>query len=186
MIANLVVVLFLLAPTSTTSLMESVSTPEPVPAKLLLTPIHEGLAKGRWMLKVKKFEGFYSKPYTCAGGRSTIGYGFTADDFADRKLPRSITKEQADVMLNKVWNNHRKLVEKSVKVPLNPYQRAALVSFSYNLGEGRLRELVGRLNHGNYQSITEELPTYRKARGRVLAGLVKRRAWEASMFAQTI
>ena len=79
----------------------------------------------------------------------------------------------------------KSVVLKTVKVPLSPSQVAALTSFTYNCGPGALRALVnkpGRLNDGNYTAVSKVLPLYRKGGGQILEGLVKRRAWEVSLW----
>ncbi len=76
-------------------------------------------------------------------------------------------------------------VRQAVKVDLTEYQLNALTSFAFNLGMTNLKTLINgenRLNSGNYKSIEKILPMYRKAGGKVREGLVKRRAWELSLW----
>lgn len=62
----------------------------------------------------------------------------------------------------------------------------ALVSFVYNVGVNAFRNstLLRKLNLGNVEEAAEEFPRWNKARGKVLPGLVKRRAQEREMFLQ--
>jgi lysozyme len=57
----------------------------------------------------------------------------------------------------------------------------ALVSFSFNLGLGALQSSTMRMkyNRGDIAGVAEEILKWNKAGGRVLPGLVKRRAAEA-------
>ncbi len=130
---------------------------------------------------VKKFEGFYSRPYICPAGVKTIGYGHTG-----KEVNRSyISEYEATELLQQELEVCRDIVLSSVKVPLTEAQLAALTSFTFNLGRGSLYKLVsgkGRLNSGNYESIENILPLYRKADGKILRGLVKRRAWELDLW----
>lgn len=73
-----------------------------------------------------------------------------------------------------------------VKVALNQHQRDALISFTFNLGQGNLRDstLLKKLNAGDYGAVPAELDKWIKAGGRTLPGLVKRRAGEGALFAQ--
>ena len=79
----------------------------------------------------------------------------------------------------------KQVVLEVVKVPLTDNQLAALTSFTYNCGRGALYQLVsqeGRLNDGNYDSVAEVMPMYRKAGGKVRKGLVKRRQFEVALW----
>jgi len=130
---------------------------------------------------VKSFEGFREKPYKCPAGVRTIGYGFTGP----LAKVKSISKEDADLLLTKELHQYVLSVEDNVKVPLTRNQLYALASFTYNCGEGNLRQLVNgknRLNSGNYKSVERLLPKYRKGGGKVLKGLQKRREWEVKLW----
>lgn len=130
---------------------------------------------------VKHFEGYYSKPYYCSGKVKTIGYGHTGTG-----VKRGyVTKPVADELLEKDLEQARQEVKKHVKVPLTEGQMACLVSFVFNCGEENLKRLVNgknRLNGGNYKSVERILPMYRKADGKILKGLVKRRSWELELW----
>lgn len=130
---------------------------------------------------VKRFEGFFSRPYVCKGGKKTIGYGLTGK-VANRSR---ITPEEADKLLRVELAESRANVLSQVVVPLKPYQLDALTSFEFNTGPGNLKQLVsgpGRLNSGNYSSVEILLPQYRKARGKILLGLERRRQWELQLW----
>lgn len=75
-------------------------------------------------------------------------------------------------------------VEEAVKVPLSEDQFAALVAFSFNVGLGAFRTstLLKLLNRGDYQGAADQLPRWNKSGGKVLNGLVKRRASERALF----
>ncbi len=131
---------------------------------------------------VKFFEGYREEPYVCSGGVKTIGYGCT-----DKNIVAlgAISKHKASVILQQKINDVRDNVRQAVKVDLTEYQLNALTSFAFNLGMTNLKTLINgenRLNSGNYKSIEKILPMYRKAGGKVREGLVKRRAWELSLW----
>jgi len=71
-----------------------------------------------------------------------------------------------------------------VVVPLNQGRFDALVSFTFNLGEGNLARstLLKLLNQRNYQGAAAQFPMWCMAAGQVLPGLVKRRAAERALF----
>jgi lysozyme len=75
-------------------------------------------------------------------------------------------------------------VQRVVTVPITQAQYDALVSFTFNVGGGALRTstLLRKLNAGDCWGAGAEFPRWNKARGRVLPGLVKRRADERRMF----
>ena len=61
-----------------------------------------------------------------------------------------ITSAQAEAFLAKDLQVFANAVNSAVKVPINPNQRGALISFSFNVGAGALRSstLLKRLNAG--------------------------------------
>ena len=63
-------------------------------------------------------------------------------------------------------------------------QFSALVSFTFNVEAGALQRstLRMKLNRGEYQNAADEFPKWRMAGGRILAGLVRRRAAERALF----
>lgn len=143
--------------------------------------MEEAQAKECAIRGIKHFEGFFSKSYVCKGGRNTVGYGFTGKFYS-----KTITRQKADYILeNGVWDEYAAHVDKHVKVKLNAYQRAALIMFTYNTGEGNLKKLVNgpnRLNSGNYKGVPAAMALYTKAKGKSLKGLVRRRNWEGRLW----
>lgn len=130
---------------------------------------------------VKFFEGYRSEPYLCPAGVLTVGYGHTSSKAAKR----ATTPLQAHDLLIADLNKAAQHVDRIVKVELTEGQRAALVSFTFNCGQGNLFALVNgkdRLNDGNYKSIEKILPLYRMADGKILRGLEKRRAFEIDIW----
>jgi len=69
------------------------------------------------------------------------------------------------------------------RVPLNEHELAAYTSFVYNVGHGAFARstLLKKLNAGDREGACNELPRWNKAKGRVLPGLVKRRAAEREL-----
>ncbi len=77
-----------------------------------------------------------------------------------------------------------KAVNNAVTVPLNQDQFDALVSFTFNLGEGNLKSstLLKKVNAGDFAGAAQEFQRWNKAGGKVLPGLTRRRACEALLF----
>jgi lysozyme len=104
---------------------------------------------------------------------------------------KKMTKEKAlDILRAEVIPHYRELVRKYVRVPLDNHQEDALVSFTFNLGEGCLINLCdksrNRLNSGNYDCVPKVMKLYCKAKvnGKftTLKGLVIRRDKESKLF----
>jgi lysozyme len=139
---------------------------------------------------IKSFESFQDWQYTCPAGRPTIGWGHVIRPGESFQEP--ISQAQGLALLVKDIEAAAAAVERLVKVPLNDNQFAALVSFTYNLGPDEDQDtipeglgdstLLKLLNAGDTQSAADEFPKWRKAGGKVLLGLVRRRAAERELF----
>jgi lysozyme len=135
---------------------------------------------------IKEKEGLRLKPYLCSAGVATIGYGSTM--YADgRKVTlkdASITESQALELLANTLGKYEKAVNDYVKVILTQNEFDALVSFTYNLGAGNLLSstLLKKLNAGDKAGAANQFEVWNKAGGKVLQGLVTRRAAEKALF----
>jgi lysozyme len=135
---------------------------------------------------VKKWEGFRSKPYRCPAGVPTIGYGATryADGEAVSMDDEPISEEAAFGLLRVTMAKFAADVDRLVTVPLKRHERAALISFTFNLGPGALRQstLLRKLNAGDRAGAAAEFHRWNRAGSSILEGLTRRRAEEAAMF----
>jgi len=129
---------------------------------------------------IKEFEGVRLAAYQDSVGVWTIGYGHTKGV----KEGDQLTREDAETILAEELDEYTKYVKKYVTVPLNQNQFDALVSWTYNLGPGNLREstMLKVLNNGEYDKVPDEMKRWNRAGGKVLAGLVRRREAEAKLF----
>jgi lysozyme len=129
---------------------------------------------------IKSFEGLRLSPYYCSGGVLTIGYGHTRDVRPGMR----ITKEQAEKLFMEDLERFERAVRGAVTVPIGNNMFAALVSFTYNVGESAFRKstLLRRLNAGNFAAAANEFPRWNKSKGKVTEGLVRRRAAERALF----
>ena len=129
---------------------------------------------------IKSFEGLELEAYLCPADIWTIGYGHTGNV----KEGDSITKSEAESLLDKDLQTFRNGVKRLVKVPLNENQFGALVSFAYNLGLGSLQSstLLKMLNAGDYTGAADQFLRWNKSGGKVLTGLVRRREAERAVF----
>ena len=133
--------------------------------------------------RIKEFEGFSAKPYRDSAGVLTIGYGTTKD--ADKY--NSISKIQADLLLRRdlaqfeaTLNNY--IAARGYELTQNQFD--ALVSFLYNVGSIKSgSNLDAAIRQGKPKVVAANLEKYVYAGGQKLAGLVKRRKYEAYLFA---
>lgn len=139
------------------------------------------------------FEGFRGKPYLCPAGVPTIGYGSTyyPDGRKVTLQDAPITEAQAMAMLQHelrttyapgVLRQCPGLLPDAI---LNSQwgKLNAIVDFAYNLGVGRLQTstLRRKINAQDWEGAKAELAKWVRGGGKVLPGLVKRRAAEAAL-----
>ena len=126
---------------------------------------------------IKKWEGCRLTAYQDSVGVWTIGWGTTNSDMSitgtEIKKGLKISQATADEWLEKSVNKkYAPKVNKYGKYNFNQNQFDALVSFCYNIGS------IDQLTANGTRSIEEisnHIPAYNKAGGKVLQGLVNRR-----------
>ena len=135
---------------------------------------------------IKEFEGCRLTSYRCPAGKWTIGYGTTTGALPGVSVGAgmTITQAQADDYLQRTlavfWNS---IAQGFTRNP-TPNQKSAMLSLAYNIGPGAFLKSTAlkRHNAGNNAGAAEALQWFNKAGGRVLAGLVRRRAAEAALY----
>lgn len=134
--------------------------------------------------QIAQFEGFSPAIYKDVGGKPTIGYGHLVAGEEEAKYKNGITRDQADQILRNDAMSAEKSVKDLVEVPLKQNQFNALASFVFNIGRKNFKDstLLRELNKGHYDKVGVELVRWNKVDGRVVEGLVNRRAVEASLF----
>lgn len=130
---------------------------------------------------IKSFEGLRTSAYYDAVGVRTIGYGHAIRPGENLTV---ITEAQAEELLRQDLREAEEAVDRYVHVSLNANQFSALVSFAYNVGAGNFaKSMVLRfLSERRYQAAADDLLRWNRAGGRVLEGLVRRRAAERRLF----
>lgn len=130
------------------------------------------------------FEGFESKAYLCPAGVWTIGFGTTVINGVRVKKGDTCTLEQAKDYKAQDLKRFEKTVNDAVMVGLTQNQFDALVSLTYNIGSNAFSNstLLKKLNTGDYDGAADQFDVWNKAGGRVLKGLVNRRATEKKLF----
>lgn len=136
---------------------------------------------------IKKYEGFSAKPYKCAGGVNTIGYGSTYYPGGHKVslTDAPITEQQATSLLKDLLVNFEKSVDSFCRDDINQNQFDALVSFAYNVGVNALKSstLLKKVNaNPNDATIKQEFLKWNKSNGKILKGLTIRRQEEAELY----
>ena len=136
----------------------------------------------KFFILVKHFEGCRLTPYFCPAGVLTCGWGSTG----------------VDVIANQPWTQEkadRRLEQDAIKFAVGALaacpvlavesdsRLSAVTDFAYNLGLGRLRgsTLRKRINTGQWNQVPAELLKWVRGGGKILHGLVLRRAAEAQL-----
>lgn len=133
---------------------------------------------------IQIMEGCKLKPYKCPANKWTVGFGHTQIAGVLAKAKIFLTQEQADKLLLYDLEDSENAVRRLVKVELTQGEFDALVSFTFNLGEGRLGSstLLAKLNAGDKEGAAAEFTKWVMAGQAKLPGLVKRREAEQALF----
>lgn len=134
---------------------------------------------------VARWEGYRDRAYLCPAKVWTIGYGATR--WGDGRPVRegdTIAHAEARQLLARHLADAAEAVDSLVDAPLTESQHAALISFVFNIGRGAFAQstMLMHINAGRMDAAASEFPRWVKAGGKVVEGLVKRRAEEAALF----
>jgi lysozyme len=135
---------------------------------------------------VKEFEGFEARAYKCPAGVWTIGYGTTAAAGVGI-VPvdgMTITATEAEGYLQDALSKFSNAISMEISAPINENEYGAFVSLAYNIGPGAFKKssALRHFNAGNKAAAADAMLLWNKAGGKVLAGLVRRRAAERALF----
>jgi lysozyme len=137
---------------------------------------------------IKQFEGCKLKAYKCPAGLWTISWGLTFyPDGTKVKEGDVITQQQAEDYFNAIVDDFAKGVDVLVKSNVTANNFSAIVSFTYNVGIGNLKNstLLKKVNaNPKDATIPAEFRKWVRANGEVLKGLVRRREAEAKLYEQ--
>ncbi|WP_315708986.1 lysozyme [Brenneria uluponensis] len=125
------------------------------------------------------FEGKSNSAYRDLGGVWTVCYGHTSG-----VKPSEIkTDAECDALLQQDLQPALSTVDRLVTVPLNEIQRAALVSFVFNVGSGNFQRstLLKKLNQGDITGACDELRRWNNVHGVPSKGLSHRRETERAL-----
>jgi lysozyme len=135
----------------------------------------------------RRFEGYRAKPYLCPAGVATIGYGSTY--YADKRkvtledAPMSQEEAHALLMVELEHTYLPGVLRHCPGLITDVRKCNAIVDFVYNLGIGRLQTstLKRKINANDWEGAKEQLMLWTRGGGKVLPGLLKRRAAECAL-----
>lgn len=170
----------LIAATSLTLLTSSYLPPPQVPQQLCLKTCQ---VSNELVNVIAQFEGYSPFVYKDAVGNPTIGYGHLITK-GETAFKQPLLPPDADKLLRRDLSPKVDAVNKLVNRPLYPSQFNALVSFTYNVGEGSLKKstLLKKVNTQQDLEVPPQFLKWSSADGKVLSGLQMRRRLEAQMY----
>jgi lysozyme len=140
---------------------------------------------------IARFEGCVLHMYNDPTRNATIGVGHLIhlgpiNGREPLEFRRGIIRKRALELLQDDAGKAARSVRRLIKVPLNQQQFDALISFTFNCGEGALASstLRKRLNRREYAAVPSELNKWVLSGGKRLPGLVRRRKAEGALFSR--
>lgn len=132
---------------------------------------------------IKQFEGINLKAYPDPGTGGepwTIGYGHTGGV----KKGDVITQAQAEELLRKDLIKFEDGVSNALTVETTQHQFDAMVSLAFNIGLGNFTKstLLRKHNSKCWQCAAAQFGVWRNAGGKVMTGLIRRRAAERELY----
>lgn len=132
---------------------------------------------------IKESESLRLEAYKCPAGIWTIGYGHTGDVSDGQR----ITAHQAEAILEFDLSSFEEGVGK-LAPKANANQFSAMVSLAFNVGLTAFAKSTLLKEHlaGRHMNAAVEFGKWTHGGGKVLPGLVKRRAREAALYLEAI
>lgn len=126
---------------------------------------------------IRPLEGVEHKPYQDAVGVLTVCYGHTGSDIIKSK---TYTSSECEQLLNKDLAKAKRQIDPMITATIPETTRAALYSFTYNVGAGALSRstLLKLLNSGDLTGACGQLKRWVYAGGKKWKGLMTRRQIE--------
>ena len=114
----------------------------------------------------------------------SIGLGHQIQPNEAYLMTKTISDEEVLQLFKKDIDAIRSDLNRVIKVPINKNQQLALLSLRYNIGGDAFNQssLLAELNKGNYTGAALKFADWKFSEGKVLNGLVTRRAAERELF----
>lgn len=160
--------------------------PRPIPSALRAKLVAAGSAGVIAIagVLVNWYEGRVYKPYLDPVGILTVCEGITGPEVIPGK---TYSDAECDALRDKHLEIANSAVKRTIKVPLNKWQEAALTDFAFNLGETKLASstMAKSFNAGNYTDGCNRLLQWVNGRKNgvlvQLEGLFNRRSTELAI-----
>lgn len=132
---------------------------------------------------VKHFEGTVFKTYPDPALGWKVPTACTGHTGPELRSGQTWTREECDEMLAADLADHNAGLVACVKVPISEEEHAAYLSFAFNVGVNAFcgSTAVRKLNAGDRTGACAELSNWTRSGGKVLPGLVRRRAAERQL-----
>lgn len=130
------------------------------------------------------WEGMRTRAYRDVVGVVTVCFGETRGvKMGDKYTPDECREMLGDALVE-FEQGMRKCLTNPDAIPAKSY--VAFLSLTYNIGVGGFckSSIPGKLNRGDVRAACNTLPSFNKAGGRVIKGLVNRRADERKLCLQ--
>lgn len=129
---------------------------------------------------IASWEGREYVPYKDVGGVWTVCDGHTG---ADIVIGKTYTDAECDALFVKDLQQKERAVKRIIPVDMPPETEAAIISFTFNVGEGALeRSTLARLaNAGDLEGACNQLSRWVFVKGVKIKGLVNRRVSERGL-----
>lgn len=142
------------------------------------------------LIELANYEALANTKYIDSGGVQTIGIGMTVSEIPDIKQwswDKRLENDQCVRMYQESLVKYENAVIKAINpgVMLTQAQFDALVSITYNIGTGGMAgsTFMRRLNAGSSDAdVVAAMQSWNKDNGKVVKGLVNRRAAEGKVF----
>lgn len=137
---------------------------------------------------IKLFEGFKSKPYRDSKGVPTIGFGTTIypNGKKVKMTDPPITRQKGEQLLLSHLNREvMPYIDRFIDVPITQNQIDALASLVYNIGwpQFKASSIRRKINNNDpIQTHEASFKAWKRSGGKVIQGLVNRRAKEWALY----
>lgn len=130
---------------------------------------------------IKSYESCRLVAYKCPSNVWTIGYGATGSGIREGLV---WVREQAEKRLVDDVEKFEKAVKSKLTSEVNTNQFSAMVCLAFNIGPTAFSRstLLKLVNSGQSEKAADEFLKWNKGGGKVLPGLVRRRAAERKLF----
>lgn len=127
-----------------------------------------------------EFQGFVPVAKPCPAGVLTVGFGTTVGV----EVGDTMTQSAARLHLEKDLVELTAKVRELCRPETTENELAAFISLAYNIGINGFTNstVLRRHNAGDRQGAAEAFAMWNKVKGKVMAGLVRRRAAEAAVY----